>query len=618
MVDFTRRPSTFQQIREIGTLLNRKDKFSLLGIGIAQFLFSILDLIGVGLIGAIGALTVNGIQSKPAGDRVSRLLVIFHLSEKSFHQQILLLGTLSAFLLIGKTVISFFFTKRTMYFLSYRTAKLSSDIYAKILKGEFSYIKKNRSQNLVYGITSGVNSLVVGVMGSVSNVITDISLFLVIFSGLVFLDFKVAMMSLVLFGAIGLILYYQQNTRARELSSRNSNLVVIGQEQIIESLSAYREIFVRNRINNYIEKFRLNRSEVANIQGALSFLPQVSKYVLEVSIVVGTLLITLIQFYSQDNARAIGNLTIFIAAGARLGPAVLRIQQNAVGIKSNIAAGQPTLTIIEDLRFMEIENPKDDKEGAYGEHSKFEAKLEFDNVSYKHEPTSEFEIKDITFSLSPGDSLALVGPSGAGKSTLADLILGIIEPNKGKILLSGASPRISIKTWSKHIAYVSQEVPIIRGSIRENLALGFEINNFTDEEYWDSLDVANLRDYVEALPDGIDSEVGERGSRLSGGQRQRLGIARALVTKPQFMMMDEATSSLDSGNEEIISQTLSKIGTHCISIIIAHRYSTIRKCNKILYLENGEIISFGSFDKVMAEVPEFARIATSNIRESTE
>jgi ATP-binding cassette subfamily C protein len=618
MVDFTRRPSTFQQIREIGTLLNRKDKFSLLGIGIAQFLFSILDLIGVGLIGAIGALTVNGIQSKPAGDRVSRLLVIFHLSEKSFHQQILLLGTLSAFLLIGKTVISFFFTKRTMYFLSYRTAKLSSDIYAKILKGEFSYIKKNRSQNLVYGITSGVNSLVVGVMGSVSNVITDISLFLVIFSGLVFLDFKVAMMSLVLFGAIGLILYYQQNTRARELSSRNSNLVVIGQEQIIESLSAYREIFVRNRINNYIEKFRLNRSEVANIQGALSFLPQVSKYVLEVSIVVGTLLITLIQFYSQDNARAIGNLTIFIAAGARLGPAVLRIQQNAVGIKSNIAAGQPTLTIIEDLRFMEIENPKDDKEGAYGEHSKFEAKLEFDNVSYKHEPTSEFEIKDITFSLSPGDSLALVGPSGAGKSTLADLILGIIEPNKGKILLSGASPRISIKTWSKHIAYVSQEVPIIRGSIRENLALGFEINNFTDEEYWDSLDVANLRDYVEALPDGIDSEVGERGSRLSGGQRQRLGIARALVTKPQFMMMDEATSSLDSGNEENISQTLSKIGTHCISIIIAHRYSTIRKCNKILYLENGEIISFGSFDKVMAEVPEFARIATSNIRESAE
>jgi len=618
MVDLARRPSTFQQIREIGTLLNRKDKLSLFGIGVAQFLFSILDLIGVGLIGAIGALTVNGIQSKPAGDRVSKLLVIFHLSEKSFHQQILLLGSLSAFLLVGKTVISFFFTKRTMYFLSYRTAKLSSDIYAKILRGEFSYIKKNRSQNLVYGITSGVNSLVVGVMGSVSNVITDISLFLVIFSGLVFLDFKVAMLSLVLFGAIGLILYYQQNTRARELSTRNSNLVVIGQEQIIESLSAYREIFVRNRIKNYIEKFRLNRHEVAEIQGALSFLPQVSKYVLEVSIVVGTLLITLIQFYSQDNARAIGNLTIFIAAGARLGPAVLRIQQNAVGIKSNIAAGQPTLTIIEDLLYLEIEDPKDNKEDTSSEYSKFEAKLEFDNVSYKHEPTSEFEIKDITFSLSPGDSLALVGPSGAGKSTLADLILGIIEPDKGKILLSGASPRISIKTWSKYIAYVSQEVPIIRGSIRENLALGFEINNFTDEEYWNSLDVANLRDYVEALPDGIDSEVGERGSRLSGGQRQRLGIARALVTKPLFMMMDEATSSLDSGNEEIISQTLSKIGTHCISIIIAHRYSTIRKCNKILYLENGKIISFGSFDKVMTEVPEFARIASSNIRESAE
>ena len=212
--------------------------------------------------------------------------------------------------------------------------------------------------------------------------------------------------------------------------------------------------------------------------------------------------------------------------------------------------------------------------------------------------------------MSPGSSIAIVGTSGVGKSTLVDLLLGLLTPSTGKVRVSGINPDEAVSTYPGAIGYVPQDISIYNGSIRSNLGLGFNPDQISDATAYEALKKANLYDFVSKLPGGLDYSIDARGSNLSAGQRQRLGIARALITSPRLLILDEATSSLDNETEKIIIDSLVNLNKGLTVVIVAHRLSALRNLDCIVYLENGEIKGQGNFDQLRSAIPNFDHQAT--------
>jgi ABC-type multidrug transport system fused ATPase/permease subunit len=239
------------------------------------------------------------------------------------------------------------------------------------------------------------------------------------------------------------------------------------------------------------------------------------------------------------------------------------------------------------------------------EHSGFYASVKLSDVSFKYPGANSQAVKKVNLELFPGQKCAVVGPSGAGKSTLIDLILGVIEPDEGVVQISGTSALDAIRKWPGALGYVPQDVVIWNGTIRSNIGLGFPEELVLDNLVSDAIQNSLLSTYVDALQLKALSKVGDRGSSMSGGQRQRLGIARAFYTKPKLLVLDEATSSLDGETEASIVKSINELDEDITVILIAHRLSSIRDADQVVYLEDGEIKAVGTFDEVRKMVSNF-------------
>jgi ABC-type multidrug transport system fused ATPase/permease subunit len=214
-------------------------------------------------------------------------------------------------------------------------------------------------------------------------------------------------------------------------------------------------------------------------------------------------------------------------------------------------------------------------------------------------------LENISLAVQEGEALAIVGSSGAGKTSLVDVLLGVLPSDSGKVFIAGKPPLEAIATWPGAISYVPQDVTISNGTIRENVGLGYPIEVATDELVWTALEVAQLSDFVRKLPQGLDTPVGERGAKISGGQRQRLGIARAMFTRPKLLVLDEATSSLDGQTEADISDAIQGLKGMVTVVMIAHRLSTVRNADQVVFMEKGKILARGTFEEVRSAVPDF-------------
>jgi ABC-type multidrug transport system fused ATPase/permease subunit len=238
-------------------------------------------------------------------------------------------------------------------------------------------------------------------------------------------------------------------------------------------------------------------------------------------------------------------------------------------------------------------------------HKGFQPDIRLENVSFTYPDASFPAVENVSLWIPSGKSVAFVGPSGAGKTTIIDILLGVLNPGEGFVEISGMSPKLVVTKWPGAISYVPQDVVIAKGTIRENVGLGYPLSEATDELVKNALKVAQLAKFVDSLPDGIDSEVGERGTKISGGQRQRLGIARAMFTCPHLLVLDEATSSLDGETEAGISEAIFSLRGVTTVLMIAHRLSTVRNADMVVYMDRGRISAVGTFDEVRSVVPNF-------------
>jgi ATP-binding cassette subfamily B protein len=241
-----------------------------------------------------------------------------------------------------------------------------------------------------------------------------------------------------------------------------------------------------------------------------------------------------------------------------------------------------------------------------------QGRITFDHVTFAYRDTEEAAIHDLSLEVRPGETLAIVGPSGAGKSTLLNLVIGFLRPASGRILLDGQDMMgLDLRTYRRFLSLVPQETILFDGTVRENITYGGR--QITERQLREALQDANALEFVEQLPEGIETRIGERGARLSGGQKQRLAIARALVRNPRILALDEATSALDTLSETLIQESLARLMKGRTTFVVAHRLSTIRNANRIAVIEDGRLVELGNHRELLLQNSVYSRLQASQL-----
>jgi ATP-binding cassette, subfamily B, bacterial PglK len=596
-------------------LLTKRDRI-MLGLVVAiQFFIALLDLAGILLLGVVATLAASSFSGSSVSDEAT---VPFIGSLPTSIGFVVGLSVAAGVLLISKSIIGLMLTRRTFRFLANRQAVVSSTIAGRLLSQPILEVQKRSSQEISVALLSGVSALTLNTLGPVTVIAAELSLVIALLAGLLFVDPLVALFSVCFFGLIVVLLQFLLGPWATQLGRERTDAEIGSFEVVQHALRAYREITVLGRRQMFIKRFRSLRWDAARVQADQFVLSQAGKYIFEIGLIVGGGLLVVLISLTRDVAAGIGIMTVFLAASARLFPSLLRMQASLTNIRGAAGTGATTLALVSDLNEAEsrestryLPDPPaatlqySVREGYEG----FKPTVKLTRVSLGYPGTRDLALESISFEVSANQSLALVGATGSGKSTLADVILGVLVPDSGSVLISGVEPHQCVSWCPGAMAYVPQDVAVLTGTVRENVAIGIPEEFIDDSLVWEALDRAQLSGFLNDSRDGIDTVVGEHGVQLSGGQRQRLGIARALYSRPKLLVLDEATSALDAGTEQIITRTLDSLAGDLTLIVIAHRLATVQNCDQVIHLSGGRITGKGTFKEVREQVPEFNRQA---------
>ena len=584
--------------------LDKSTKITVVFFAFIQIILSFLDLIGVALLGLVGAISISGIQTGRPSSGVSNVLEKIAISNYTFQQQVAILAIAATFVLFLRTILSIYISRKSLFFFARKSAALSSRLTFRLFSRDLLFVQRRTSQETLYSLTIGCNLLYIGMLANLINLISDIFLLLVLSVMAVVFQPQVAVLLFILFVSSSLILHFFLNKRAKMLGRDDAKFNIAANMKILESFSVYREIFVRNQRAFYADEVEKLRIKSSATQAEIAFLPNISRYVVEISMLVGALSVSAVQFLLFDVKTAITTLTLFLAAGSRLAPALLRVQQGSLGIRNAMGGVSSTLELIAELDSTE-RNPMKPLSTMRVGSEKLNADIEISNLSLKYPNNDFFSLQNITLHVPERKVVAIVGPSAAGKTSLVDVLLGIISPTSGEVRISSHTPLEVIEKWPSAISYVPQSVFIADATFKNNIALGYADSEIVDEQVLDAIDRAQLRDLLLSLPQGLNSQLGENGNTLSGGQRQRLGIARALYSNPRLIVLDEATSALDAETEQLVAESILNMKESATVILIAHRLSTVRSADLVCYMESGEIKCVGTFEQVRKAVPQF-------------
>lgn len=357
---------------------------------------------------------------------------------------------------------------------------------------------------------------------------------------------------------------------------------------INQGLGAIKETKILRRERFFLFEFSESYTKFAKAAQSYGFIADLPRIIIELLVVCGLLFLILGKvLYGENPNDIVPLLGVLAMAAFRLMPSANRIVGCYNGIKNQIPFFNEIYEILLEAKKM-LEKHQAIEENYNEECLQFKKVLQIKDITFKYPDGKELILNGLSLDIIKGKFVGIIGPSGAGKTTFVDILLGLLPPTSGQILCDGRNIFDNIRSWQANLAYVPQDIYLLDGSIRENIALGVDVDNIDDELMNRVLDMVELTEFVNSLPEGADTFVGERGVKLSGGQRQRIGIARALYQKPEILVLDEATSALDNETEKSITDTILKFKGKITIIAIAHRVSTLEQCDYKIKLEAGK------------------------------
>ncbi len=463
-------------------------------------------------------------------------------------------------------------------------------------------LRRNTSQ-LIRLADVGIASVVGGFMLPLLSLPTMITTLIAVITVLVIAQPITAAITLVYLGLIALVLYFLVARKSIEAGRVNRTYSFKVAGLMTDMVNALKEITLRNSAPTVARAVHDNRIHTTRARSNLSFLGQLPKFVFDAALVGGFLLVGGAAFLGSG-----GNMAVAFSSVALFGVAGYRLVPSLTGFQSVMTQTHANVLIVNDV-IRDIEKSVDyvryadtvGRQPIVGEPKR----LVLSDVRFTYPQRSEAALQGVDLVLPMGTTLGIAGASGAGKTTLVDLVLGLLVPSQGSIKLDGVDLEDVLLDWRSRVGYVPQDVSLFDGTVAQNVALTWS-GDVDRDKVREALQRAQLWDTIEQRPGGIDARIGDRGMALSGGQRQRLGIARALYGDPLVLVMDEATSALDTKTESDVAFAIRSLRGQVTIVSVAHRLSTIRDSDQVVFMRDGSILASGTFDEVVDAVPDFA------------
>ncbi len=567
-------------IAQIWDLLTKQEKIHAIFLLGLMLLGTVLEALCVGLVVPTLTLILQGnLTSNFLG--MSSLLEVMGASTYEQSVEIILMLLILTYLM--KTLFLTFLSWFQMRFSFGVQQGLSKRIYESYLSQPYTFFLNRNSANL---ISIAINEVNLFVGNGILPAISLVSELLVI-AALGFIIFYIEPIGsiVLMFGYVVAIYILIRFTKKRitNWGRERQQQEMLKLKTMQEGLGGIKEVIVLCRERVFLESFQRHNqlaAKVAELQGTMQKLPGVW---IELIAVCGLLILVYIFSLQNSNvAIVIPTLGLFASAAFRLMPSVNRIlaSQHALHYVKPIV--EVLTNEIKNVKVAQIIDSNDEFH--------FHQSIEIKNLTYKYDGATSAAIKNICLSIKKGESIGLLGVSGAGKSTFIDIFLGLLKPTSGEVLVDDVNIKKNMVNWRKRIGYVPQFIFLLDDSLRNNIAFGVSPNQIDDTRMQTVIEAAQLQTFIQNLPGGLDTMVGERGVRISGGQRQRIGIARALYHNPDVLILDEATSALDADTESGVIDAVNKLYGHKTIITIAHRLSTLKFCDKIFRLIDGGLV----------------------------
>ena len=585
------------------SLLQRRERVYLYLALFLQIILGFADILGVLVLGIVSSEIVE--KYIGSGNSNSEILTS---AERLLHFEnlnLLQMASIAVAIFVSKALFALAFTWKLYIFLSKRANSISRSFLNNFLDTPFVSVRKMDNQKLSFAFMEGVNALIIGVIANLILLITDFAVLLILFVGLIRVNLSVTLMVVAVFGSLGYFLTKFLTPSMKLFGRLSAELSNQGRSAILDIKEMFQEFPNREKSWYFKDKAQQIREKSSAAYAREQWLGGLPKNVLETAAIMGIFFILLAASFTGSTQSNVGIVTVFLGATARIVPAILRMQANWLSIVRNVGYVNEAMPI-----FTLISTPVKEKDSASElreNRNKFvqTGDIDFLNVSFRYPDSDQDVISGLTFSARSGEKIAIVGDSGAGKTTVANLILGLLTPTGGRVV-SGANQENLENSNYATTGYLPQVPYIFSGTILLNVCLTEVESEIDYERFNRAIHDAQIADFVLSQPSQWLSTLGAGGLTLSGGESQRLALARVLYLQPSILVLDEPTSSLDAETDELVSRTLMDDQMNSTVLVIAHKYSTVRSADKILYLQNGRSVAFGDWDSVVAQVPRFA------------
>ena len=571
-------------IKKILYILPRRTKIRTVELFIVILAGAFAELVGVSVILPLIDLGINP-QNMPYNTYCRILMNITGWDEPK--QIILALIILIAVIYVCKDVYLAWMNNVIYRFTMNLQRNTAVRLMRAYLKQPYSFFLKINTADIIRSVnddTSGFQSTVLNLLQIASNGILCFMLMIYLF----LTNPMITVIVCALVGSGFLTVYFFVNRRMRSMGKKAQQLKGRVIKTLQEAFRGIKEIKILGREDYFSEEYDRTYYQSANYDRKSNLYSLLPKYLIETIAILGILLCLAIAVLKDGGySGMIGQLSVFAVAAFKLLPAVNAIYAYASTVQYRKASVD---LVYRDIKEIEEKDALADR-GSDGDRIlDFKEALRAEDITFRYEGADKAVLKNAAAVIKKGESVGIVGKSGQGKTTFADILLGLLIPEEGKITSDGADISKYYGQWLSKIGYIPQNIFLSDATIRENIAFGVKRKDIIEENVKEAVKEAQLEEFIKTLPEGLDTSIGEAGVRLSGGQRQRIGIARALYNKPEILFFDEATSALDNDTEREVMRSIESLHGEKTMIIIAHRLTTLKHCDRILEVRDGKII----------------------------